>query len=381
MAALLTDLNEIGATVPADLARVRERMAELDSKRSRLHEALISVDESWSHSNLGYHADLYFEDFVRPPLGRRFDPEWGSFHGLPEGWRDRDLPEVRSAVEQSAGVAVDEYTNAATQLAEEVKKTLTEVAIVAAPIRGMNGLDAESELLSALEGADLEPSVPVSVPGGMSRDSRAIAEGQRLAPHQHVRHEVKRAARSIDASEKAMTLADRLCRQLAGRLRQQAEQTSPNDAETAAVGVAGILRRFDQAARALQGRQRGRRDYEIADEYDVQDLVHGILSLHFEDVRPEEWTPSYAGSSSRIDFLLKRERVVVEVKMTRANLRDREVGEELAIDAIRYRAHPDATVLICFVYDPDHVIQNPRGIEDDLAEISDGQLQVLAVIT
>jgi len=38
-------------------------------------------------------------------------------------------------------------------------------------------------------------------------------------------------------------------------------------------------------------------------------------------------------------------------------------------------------VLICFVYDPDHVIQNPRGIEDDLAEISDGQLQVLAVIT
>jgi len=145
--------------------------------------------------------------------------------------------------------------------------------------------------------------------------------------------------------------------------------------------VAGILRRFDQAARALQGRQRGRRDYEIADEYDVQDLVHGILSLHFEDVRPEEWTPSYAGSSSRIDFLLKRERVVVEVKMTRANLRDREVGEELAIDAIRYRAHPDATVLICFVYDPDHVIQNPRGIEDDLAEISDGQLQVLAVIT
>ena len=367
--------------VAGDLVRVREEMTELDEKRGRLHKALICVDESWSRSNLGYHADLYFEEFVRPPLGRRFDPEWGALNGLPEGWRDRDLAEVRSAVEQTARVAVDDYTNAATRLAEQVRKTLIEVAIVAAPIRVMSGLEPEAEMLNALETTDLEPSGAAPVAGGVSRDSRAIAEGQRLAPHQQIRHAVMRAARSIDASEKAMTGADRLCRQLTSRLRQWGEQgDSPSDAETTAVTVAGILRRFDHAVRPLQGRQRGRTDFKIADEYDVQDLVHAILRLHFEDVRPEEWSPSYAGSSSRIDFLLKREQVVVEVKMTRANLRDREVGEELAVDVIRYRAHPDAKVLVCFVYDPEHEVKNPRGIEDDLMAASDGQLQVLAVI-
>ena len=64
------------------------------------------------------------------------------------------------------------------------------------------------------------------------------------------------------------------------------------------------------------------------DEYDVQDLMHAILRLHFDDVRPEEWTPSYAGKSSRIDFLLPGERTIIEVKMTRHGLGQKEVADE-----------------------------------------------------
>jgi REase_DpnII-MboI len=52
----------------------------------------------------------------------------------------------------------------------------------------------------------------------------------------------------------------------------------------------------------------------MKDEYDVQDSLHALLKLHFDDVRREEWTPSYAGSQSRMDFLLKREKIVVETK-------------------------------------------------------------------
>lgn len=43
----------------------------------------------------------------------------------------------------------------------------------------------------------------------------------------------------------------------------------------------------------------------LEDEYDVQDLPHALLLLYFDDVRAEEWTPSYAGKSARMDFLLK----------------------------------------------------------------------------
>lgn len=66
--------------------------------------------------------------------------------------------------------------------------------------------------------------------------------------------------------------------------------------------------------------------------------------------------------------------------MVREGLTARRLGEELAIDAVRYRAHPEATVLVCFVHDPGNRIENPRGIEDDLVALSDDDLQIVAVI-
>jgi hypothetical protein len=35
----------------------------------------------------------------------------------------------------------------------------------------------------------------------------------------------------------------------------------------------------------------------LKDEYDVQDLLYALLRIFFDDVRPEEWTPSFAGKS------------------------------------------------------------------------------------
>lgn len=116
------------------------------------------------------------------------------------------------------------------------------------------------------------------------------------------------------------------------------------------------------------------------DEYDVQDLLHALLRIHFEDIRPEEWTPSYAGAVSRVDFLLKDEKIIVEVKKTRASLKAKDVGEQLIIDIERYRVHPDCKKLLCFVYDPEGWIANPRGLENDLTRSADDfQVKVLIV--
>ena len=65
-----------------------------------------------------------------------------------------------------------------------------------------------------------------------------------------------------------------------------------------------IFTRFRQVANQLTRRHNGRETLCIQDEYDVQDLLRALLSLYFDDVRPEEWTPSYAGSSLRSDFLI-----------------------------------------------------------------------------
>jgi REase_DpnII-MboI len=125
--------------------------------------------------------------------------------------------------------------------------------------------------------------------------------------------------------------------------------------------------RFHLVARQLLARHATRPTLEISDEYDVQDLLHALLRLEFEDVRAEEYSPSYAGGNSRMDFLLRKERVVVEVKCTRDGLSDKEIGGQLLEDIARYQQHPHCGALLCFIYDRDGRIRNPRGLEADLS--------------
>ena len=118
----------------------------------------------------------------------------------------------------------------------------------------------------------------------------------------------------------------------------------------------------------LRDRYDDRETIDVQDEYDVQDLLYSILQLFFDDVRKEEWTPSYAGNSSRMDFLLKNEKIVIEVKKTRNSMKDKDLSEQLIIDIEKYKIHPDCNQLICFVYDPEGRIVNPIGIVNDLEE-------------
>lgn len=144
--------------------------------------------------------------------------------------------------------------------------------------------------------------------------------------------------------------------------------------------VAHLSRRFPLFARQLQVRHDKRQTLHFRDEYDVQDAMHALLKLHFDDVRAEEWTPSYAGTSSRIDFLLKPERVVVEVKMTRKSLNQKEVVNQLIQDKERYRAHPDCRTLVCFVYDPEGYCDNPTALEADVSK-DEGDFRVVTIVS
>lgn len=132
-----------------------------------------------------------------------------------------------------------------------------------------------------------------------------------------------------------------------------------------------IFEKFHTCARQLHRRYSNRPTLKIGDEYDVQDLLNALLRLHFDDVRPEEWTPSYAGGNNRMDFLLKDEEIAIEVKMTRDGLKDKEVGNQLLVDIEKYQAHPNCKRLYCFVYDPDWHIRNPRGLEKDLSKATE----------
>jgi len=132
-----------------------------------------------------------------------------------------------------------------------------------------------------------------------------------------------------------------------------------------------IFERFPLVVKQLRIRYDNRATLDVQDEYDAQNLLHSLLTIDFDDIRPEEWNPSYAGSSTKSDFLLKDEKIILEVKHTRRGLTTKILKQELIIDKEQYKKNPDCETMYCFVYDPENRIENPRGFEKDFLEESD----------
>jgi hypothetical protein len=143
--------------------------------------------------------------------------------------------------------------------------------------------------------------------------------------------------------------------------------------------VLRIADRLPDGIRRLRIRREGRDPLLVEDEFDLQYVLGAVLAIHFDDVRPEEPGPSAIGASSRVDYLLKAERTMVETKMTRNNLGAKGVGEELIVDIRRYEAREDCDALVCVVYDPEHRIPSPRGLEREL-EATQTRLRVRVLI-
>ena len=141
--------------------------------------------------------------------------------------------------------------------------------------------------------------------------------------------------------------------------------SSPNDID-ADLLLSHIFNNFCRFVHQLKRKRHNGRECFLSDEYDVQDLLHAVLKLHFDDVRPEVWTPQYAGSSNRMDFFINDSQIAIEVKYSKNNHTEKLIGDELLIDLAKYSEYPNCKSLYCFIYDPDYCIGNPKGLENDL---------------
>jgi hypothetical protein len=145
--------------------------------------------------------------------------------------------------------------------------------------------------------------------------------------------------------------------------------------------IVRIAERLHLVVCQLRHRREKRPTLNVADEYDVQDLVHALLMIYFDDIRPEEHTPSHAGAPSRMDFFLPEIEAVLETKMARPSLSTKQLGDQLIVDIAKYREHPKCRTLFCVVYDPGKRIKNPRGLESDLnKKHSDDRMVVRTMI-
>ncbi|WP_308989371.1 hypothetical protein [Roseibacillus persicicus] len=145
--------------------------------------------------------------------------------------------------------------------------------------------------------------------------------------------------------------------------RDNAVVDKPTSVEELLLVIVGGLRR---AMHPLTHRRKDAQNLEFSSEYDVQDLLHALLRPWISDIRPEEFTPSYAGSSTRMDFLLPAHGLVMELKFVRNRSHARKIGDELIIDIDHYQAHPECKILWCVIYDQEHFLTNGMGLRTDL---------------
>lgn len=144
-----------------------------------------------------------------------------------------------------------------------------------------------------------------------------------------------------------------------------------------------LVRGLRRAMHPLTHRRKGAQPILFSNEYDVQDLLHALLRPWVSDIRPEEFTPSYAGTSTRMDFLLPAHSLVIELKFVRDRAHAKRIGDELIIDIEHYRRHPDCRSLWCVVYDPENLLTNAEGLHADLEgkrTSKDGELLTKVVV-
>jgi hypothetical protein len=384
MATLTETAISLLAKVKAFEEEFSTKLGELKKASDKVTKAAQEIEESWSGSAIGYHSELYFGDFKKPPLNSTFSPEWGGMNGLPTGWQPRTADQVRERIEKVADTVVSNLEQNAAAVLAWAKTLQSEIVTEISTLHAKAGLEQEKKLLTELEsfqwGKTVNDYISANVNTGfISRDRLAISQGVRVPAHSYYAAVAFESDSLCAAVREFLGLSTRLLRQI--ELNAVAAELGSGADQQPVKAVLSICDRFHQVARQLTHRREHRATLEINDEYDVQDLLHALLRIHFDDIRPEEWTPSYGGGTSRMDFLLKDHAIVVEAKMTRKGLAAKEVSEELIVDAAKYKQHPDCKTLICFVYDPSGLVKNPRGIERDLAKLSGNGVDVICVIT
>lgn len=358
-----------------------ERNNELQKTLSKILEITRRIEESWSGCWFKPYARLYFSDFHKPPANALFNPQSTRFYGIPRGWVEINFSDIEKTINELLEFDFSQVQEEISDRIKQVEELHDDLCVELSIIKPKSKFNDEVKNLEEIEKIEwwfsisdfLKYKRPKTLIGSLDD----IQRGFEVPPHIEYQAKIVHLQSAIFASTDFIKKSKKLIRKI--QIKESINQEQP-DTIDGINNVIKICNTFHGVARQLRARHKNRDTLKVTDEYDVQDLFHALLKIFFEDIRPEEWTPSYAGGSSRVDFLLRRERIVIEIKKTRESLGAKEIGNQLLIDIARYQCHPDCKNLICFVYDPEGIIANPKGLEDDLNQLSNDKINIVTLI-
>ena len=191
----MTLINELFELVDS-VAATRSRLCVEDLQKafSAIREVCNQAKRSWSGSSLGYHATIYFDGITPKPAGVNFSSEWGIEDNWPvnsvdPGWQNMDFQDVIDELVARAGSPnIDDIEDALKHLGDEFLELKDRaLSIFTVLRRGQQDafLDRKFEQIESLKWAN-RATIARTLIGGpsWSRDSLAVSQGHRVAPHQ-----------------------------------------------------------------------------------------------------------------------------------------------------------------------------------------------------
>lgn len=155
-----------------------------------------AAGRAWSGSNLGYQANVYYDNLAQPPHGAVFSVETGlgdTFYPETRGdWVECVPDNVKAVIYQRAGNPnLDEAYAAAYDLrrdADALKHEVLSVISIALRAGDDSYLLEQKKLAENSKTLDAQSMAQAQIPSRqvMSRDTRALSGGVRVAPHQIV---------------------------------------------------------------------------------------------------------------------------------------------------------------------------------------------------
>jgi hypothetical protein len=125
-----------------------------------------------------------------------------------------------------------------------------------------------------------------------------------------------------------------------------------------------VCTRFHVFVKNLTRPYMERENLKIEDEFDFQHLLFAQLKVFFNDMKREEPTPVYAGSSSRMFIEYNEKKYIFEARMVDKDLEAKKIKSTIGNIIKNNLNNESMQDLFCFIYDPECKIGNSNKTEE-----------------
>lgn len=182
-----------------ELQQAADSFGSPDEQESmkRLNDAIHDAHSSWSGSNLGYHSRVYYRDLETPPANDMFSKEWGLMMRSDTPWTPYSEDEVRKMILKRFPEAdLDkkvEKSDKVRSFTFEKKDDLSSILSNVLEVASDSYLENLAKTVQDTSAPSTTTFARQYIPAGaqMSRDSTAIDQGLKVAPHQQLSAELQ----------------------------------------------------------------------------------------------------------------------------------------------------------------------------------------------